>query len=317
MLTTLRAELAILDQLALASPRYVALVERTNRKLIEFFQVPVLNYVEDIIAAETLIPSGWAHTVSEPVPGKFVVTLTDGQSILTSLAMNSAPGFNYLPVAICQVALMAKGGWRGEKATTTGVAAEVERLRTILREIENLRFHIRDTPLHHIIGFSEVMVNEHFGPLNPEYLDYAKHISINADIMHDMILEMRDIILVAFPEQRSQRRSDMLEGLRWEILGIGLSKSPVLWMKIAALNKRISRWLDVEARDYLGKPSDAALLVPDGWNLDIKEITPGRYLATLAKEDVVFTSNFLGRAPDGMNLPAAICTAALEATLGS
>jgi hypothetical protein len=201
--------------------------------------------------------------------------------------------------------------------TTTDPATEIERLQSILREIENLRFQIRDTPLISILGFSEMMANEIQGPLSLEYREHAKNIHTSAEIIYDIILEMRDLILEAFPEQRSRRRLDELQGLISVISSLTLSESPALWMRIAATNKRVSRWLGVELRDYLGKPSDAALLVPDGWKLDIKEITSGRYLVTVEKEDAVFTSNLGGRMPNGMNLPAAICVAALQAILAS
>jgi hypothetical protein len=105
MIPTLTALLASLD--GVDPHQFILSALRINRRISQYWEVPVLHYVENQSAAETLIPTGWTHTISQLVPGKYMVTLSDGQTIVSTKMANNALGFNHLPVAICQAVIFA------------------------------------------------------------------------------------------------------------------------------------------------------------------------------------------------------------------
>src|SRR5690348_1781239 len=93
------------------------------------------------------------------------------------------------------------------------------------------------------------------------------------------------------------------------ISGLGTSDYPPALVE--ALNEQISILMRVPSGDYLRKSSAAASLIPEDWQMTLKEITPGLYVVTLVRGDVVVRSNYSAAAPRGMSLPAAMCAAAL------
>jgi hypothetical protein len=105
----------------------------------------------------------------------------------------------------------------------------------------------------------------------------------------------------------------MIKYLR-HLYWLGEHKDDPAWQAEAKrFNAAFAELFSVEERDYVANPSDAKKLIGQGWQKEVEEIEPGKFVVKLTKGSHVVDSSF----PDqrGFSLPIVICIACVVARL--
>ena len=96
---------------------------------------------------------------------------------------------------------------------------EIEASRAKSNFLANMSHELR-TPLNAIIGFSEVMHEGMFGPLEDRYRDYAGHIHRSADYLLKLINELLDLSRIEAGKTRIDPSTFEVQVLMEEVLSL-------------------------------------------------------------------------------------------------
>jgi signal transduction histidine kinase len=103
--------------------------------------------------------------------------------------------------------------------------------------LANMSHELR-TPLNHIIGFTELVVDQHFGPLNDSQTDYLKDVLLSSHHLLELINDILDLSKVEAGKMELQQEEVALEPLL---------QSGLTMVKEKSLKHGIRLSLDVQA----------------------------------------------------------------------
>ena len=183
--------------------------EAVRTPLEQMLTAPSLAYVRNQLAAYTTPPAGSEPRASWSLNIEIELIRKDGATVWveTSVGPLNDPGLPY--PAILGITRDITDRRRRMEMQQAKLAAEKAN-QAKSEFLANMSHELR-TPLNHIIGFTELVIDQHFGPLNETQADYLKDVLHSSHHLLDLINDILDLSKVEAGKMSLDRSEFLLE----------------------------------------------------------------------------------------------------------
>lgn len=186
--------------------------EVKGKPLVSLFDVPSQDIVRGYL--ENLSLGGVASVLND---GREVVGReAEGRSVPLFMTMGRLPGDGGFCAVVRDITPWKKAEDELTKARTDAERASAQKSDFLARISHEIR-----TPLNAIIGFSELMVDEKFGPIsNDRYRDYLRDINRSGNHVLDLVNDLLDLSKIEAGQQEMSYEAVSLNDALAEAVGI-------------------------------------------------------------------------------------------------